>query len=106
MIASAPELFTDVEKLATMAKLIGLPTICEWESMADRGCLIGFGPNLSELQLRIADYVARIFRGSAPGELPIEQPQHFDFVVNLATAAALGLQVPPSILARADKLID
>jgi putative tryptophan/tyrosine transport system substrate-binding protein len=74
--------------------------------MAEQGCLLGYGPNLAELWGRNADYVARIFRGTPPGELPIEQPTHFDFAVNLKTAKALGLAIPPAILARADEVIE
>jgi putative ABC transport system substrate-binding protein len=55
---------------------------------------------------RVATYVARIFRGDAPGEMPIEQPTHFEFAVNLKTAKALGLTIPPAILARADDVIE
>jgi putative ABC transport system substrate-binding protein len=59
-----------------------------------------------ELQGRIANYLARIFRGAKPGELPIERPEHYQFAINLRTAKALGLTIPPSVLARADDLIE
>jgi putative ABC transport system substrate-binding protein len=84
----------------------GLPTMCEWAEMARSGCLLGDGPDYSELQHRVADYVARIFRGASPGDLPMEGPTHFQFTVNLKTAKALGLTVPQSILARADEVIE
>ena len=61
---------------------------------------------MTELVRQAADDVARIFGGATPGELPIEGPTHFEFVVNLKTAKALGLTVPPSILARADEVIE
>ena len=83
-----------------------MPTVCEWRKMAEQGCLLGYGPDIVELNGRNADYVTRIFRGTAPGELPIEQPTHFDFAVNLKTAKALGLSIPPAILARADEIIE
>jgi putative ABC transport system substrate-binding protein len=105
-ILSAPELFTDASTLAALAVEAGLPTVCEWRLMAEQGCLIGYGPDRKELQRRVADYVARILRGTAPGELPIERPTHFEFAVNLKTAKALGLTLPPSILARADEVIE
>jgi putative ABC transport system substrate-binding protein len=73
---------------------------------AEEGCLLGYGPDLTELRRRTADYVVRIFRGASPGELPMEQPTHFRFIVNLKTASALGLALPPSILAGADEVIE
>jgi putative ABC transport system substrate-binding protein len=105
-IISAPELYTDGSKLAALATETGLPTMCEWAEMARSGCLLGDGPDYSELQHRVADYVARIFRGASPGDLPMEGPTHFQFTVNLKTAKALGLTVPQSILARADEVIE
>jgi putative ABC transport system substrate-binding protein len=105
-IISAPELYTDASRLALLAVETGLPTICEWAEMARLGCLLGYGPDYNELQRRVADYVARIFRGTAPGELPIEGPTHYQFTVNLKTAKALGVALPPAILARADEVIE
>ena len=105
-IIAAPEFFTNASMLATLALEAGLPTVCEWRKMAEQGCLLGYGPDIVELNGRNADYVARIFRGTAPGELPIEQPTHFEFAVNLKTANALGLTIPPAILARADDVIE
>jgi putative ABC transport system substrate-binding protein len=105
-IISAPELYTDASRLALLAIETGLPTICEWAEMARLGCLLGYGPDYSELQRRVADYVARIFGGTAPGELPIEGPTHYQFTVNLKTARSLGLTLPPAILARADEVIE
>jgi putative ABC transport system substrate-binding protein len=105
-IVSAPELYTDASRLAALALETGMPTMCEWAEMARSGCLLGYGPDYIELQNRVANYVARIFRGAAPGELPIEGPTHYEFTVNLKTAKALGLSIPPSILARADEVIE
>jgi putative ABC transport system substrate-binding protein len=105
-IVSAPEFFGDVRTLAVLAIEAKLPTICEWRSMAAEGCLVGYGPDFTGLLRRTADYVARIFRGAAPGELPIEGPTRFEFAVNLKTAKALGLTVPQSTLVRADEVIE
>ena len=105
-IISAPELYSDAALLAKLAADTGLPTICEWAEMAHSGCLLGYGPDYSELQNRVAGYVARIFRGALPGDLPIEGPTHFQFAINLKTAASLGLAIPQSILARADEVIE
>ena len=79
--------------LSRLALEAGLPTVCEWASMARDGCLIGYGPNYDALWRRPTDYVARILRGDKPGELPIEQPALFEFAVNLKTAKALGLTI-------------
>jgi len=105
-IISAPELYTDAAMLAKLAAETRLPTMCEWAEMAQSGCLLGYGPDFAELERRVANYVARIFRGAAPGDLPIERPTHFQFAVNLKTAKAVGLTVPPTILARADDVIE
>jgi putative ABC transport system substrate-binding protein len=106
LIISAPELFTDVRLLAALAIQARLPTVCEWRSMAVDGCLIGYGPDFTKLGRRIASHVARIFHGATAAELPIEGPTHFEFAVNLKTAKSLGLTIPPSILARADEVIE
>jgi putative ABC transport system substrate-binding protein len=105
-IVSAPQFLTNAATLAELALEARLPTMCEWRSMAAQGCLLGYGPDYTELQRRVADYVARILRGAAPGDLPIEQPTHYELAVNMKTAAALGLTIPQSILGRADEVIE
>jgi putative ABC transport system substrate-binding protein len=105
-IVSSPVLFRDPADLASRAREAGLPTVCEWREMALQGCLLGYGPSLSELRRRTADYVARLFRGAAPGELPIERPTRYEFAINLRTAQRLGLELPPPLLLRADEVIE
>jgi ABC-type uncharacterized transport system substrate-binding protein len=106
IIVSAPEFNRDAEILAALAVEAKLPTVCEWSHMAAQGCLFGYGPSQTELRRRTADYLVRILRGSAPGDLPIEGPTRFQFTVNLRTAKRLGLELPTGVLLRADEVIE
>jgi putative tryptophan/tyrosine transport system substrate-binding protein len=83
-----------------------LPTMHGSRDYVEAGGLMSFGPNYPDLFRRAADYVDKILRGTKPGNIPVEQPTKFDLIVNLVTAKALGLTVPPRLLARADEVIE
>jgi len=74
--------------------------------MVHAGCLIGYGPSRIELRKRMADQIAQIFRGVAPGDIPIERPTAFESTLNLKIAKSLDLIVPPAVLTRADEVIE
>src|SRR5262245_56171502 len=93
-------------QISAFALAMRLPTIFSAREFADAGGLMSYGPNFPDLFRRVAVYVDKILRGAKPGELPVEQPTKFDLVINLVTAKALGLEVPPSLLARADEVIE
>ena len=92
-------------RIADLAKKYQVPTI-GFVEYARAGGLLAFGVNFPELWRRAASFVDKILRGAKPAELPIEQPSKFEFVINLKTAKALGLTIPPSLLLRADQVIE
>jgi putative tryptophan/tyrosine transport system substrate-binding protein len=83
-----------------------LPSVFGWREYVEAGGLMSYGPNRLETAKRLAAYVEKILKGKKPAELPIEQPTKFELIVNMRTAKALGLTIPPSILLRADKVIE
>jgi putative ABC transport system substrate-binding protein len=93
-------------QINTLALGARLPTMYGWQEFVEAGCLMSYGPNFHELFRRAADYVDRILRGVKPSEIPVEQLTRFDLVVNLTTAKTLGLEIPSTVLARADEVIE
>jgi len=83
-----------------------LPTMHTMREGVEAGGLMSYGANSPALLLRAADYVDKILRGTKAADIPVEQPTKFDLIINLTTAKALGLEVPPTLLARADEVIE
>jgi putative ABC transport system substrate-binding protein len=103
---SSPFFMADRQRVAGVPLDHRLPSMFAFREWADVGGLISYGPSLTGMYRLAADHVNRIARGDKPADLPVQQPTKFELVVNLKTAAALGLIVPPSILARADEVIE
>jgi len=94
------------DRISTLALGARLPTIFGTSSLLNAGGLVSYGPSISDLFHRAAEYVDKILRGTKPGDIPVEQPTKFELVINLKTAKALGLTVPPTLLALADAVIE
>jgi putative tryptophan/tyrosine transport system substrate-binding protein len=98
--------FAERNLIARLASQNRLPTIHWSRGEVEAGGLMSYGPNRIEAARQAAVYVAKILKGAKPGDLPVEQPSNFDLVINLKTARALGLTIPPSLLQRADQVIE
>jgi putative tryptophan/tyrosine transport system substrate-binding protein len=105
-VAGDPLMITNRVRINTLALGARLPTTYNQREFVEAGGLMSYGPNFPDLFRRAGDYVDKILRGTKPADIPVEQPTKFDLVINLTTAKTLGLDVPPSLLARADEVIE
>jgi putative ABC transport system substrate-binding protein len=105
-VVGDPLLNANRVRINILAAGVRLPTIYSQRELVEAGGLISFGPSFQDLFRRAAGYVDKILRGAKPADLPVEQPTKFDLVINLITARALGLTVPPTLLTRADEVIE
>lgn len=99
-------MYRNRELISQLAAVARLPAVSGWSSFADSGLLFNYGPNLRDIYVRLASYVDRILRGTAPGELPVDLPRSIELVVNLRTARALGVKLSQTVLVRADRVIE
>lgn len=101
-----PVITTNLERIVDFATRSRLPSIYQWSEFADAGGLATYGPDRADLFRRAATYVDKILKGTKPGDLPVEQPTKLELVVNMKTAKAIGLTLPPEIMMRATRVIE
>jgi len=93
-------------RINTLVLAARLPTMHSLREGVEAGGLMSYGANFPDLLRRAADFVDKILRGAKPADIPVEQPTKFDLIINITTAKALGLEIPPTLLARADEVIE
>jgi putative ABC transport system substrate-binding protein len=105
-VVNDPLLLANGLRINTLALGARLPTTYSYREAVEVGGLMTYGPNFPDLWRRAAELVDKILRGTKPSDLPVEQPTKFHLVINLITAKALGLDIPPTLLARANEVIE
>ena len=106
-VLASPNLFANHRLIIELAAELQLPAVYQWPEIAEAGGLLAYGPrNVQMLREIIARQLVNVLKGAAPADLPVEHPTKFELVINLRTAKALGLTIQPSLLARADEVIE
>jgi len=103
---ASPFTFVHRKEIVDLAAMHRIATVYEYQLFVEPGGLMSYGVNLPEMNRRGAVYVDKILKGAKPADLPVEQPTKFELVINLKTAKALGLNIPQSLLLRADEVIE
>ena len=105
-VLATPLFFFNRQIVLARAAALRLPAIYQWPEMAEEGGFAGYGPRITQWFRQLARLLAQVLRGANPGEIPVEQPDRFELVINLRAAKAIGVEVPATLVARADKLIE
>jgi len=105
-VLASPMLNTRRGDIVERAATLRLPAIYQWVESAEEGGLVAYGPRLNQVFRQLARQVAKVLRGTKPRDLPVEQPTAFELVINLKTAKELGISTPPTLLARANQVIE
>jgi putative tryptophan/tyrosine transport system substrate-binding protein len=105
-VAGSPIFFPEQSRIAQWAMETGVPVVSPWKELPAAGGLLSYGVNVREMFRQSATFVDRILKGANPADLPVEQATKFELIINLKAAKALGLTIPPALLARADEVIE